>query len=130
MAIDYTTPLTAKERQYLLHRGRYADVERVDAAFGEESDVSLLSGDGTGPGTRQLATGEALAQRKAELLRELELIEQAEGGPVEDDEDVPPYETWKVADLDAELKRRGLPVTGDKSAKANALYVNDEQPPQ
>jgi hypothetical protein len=126
--VDFTKALSREDRAYLLMRGRQADIDRLDNNFGA-TDEDLLDGDGSGPATKQLATGLALEQRKQELLDELAQIEAAETdaeGGVDDDTEVPPYEVWAVKELDAELKRRGLPVTGDKTAKAAALYADDD----
>jgi hypothetical protein len=127
MEVDLSTPLTNKERAYLLERGKYADVDRMDNSFGTTGDADLLTGDGSGPNVKQLATGEAAAQRRQELLAELALLDQHYGGSDDSDEQLPPYEKWPVAELDAELTARELPVTGNKSEKAKALYANDEK---
>lgn len=126
MEVDYTTPLTDDERAYLMSRGRYADVERADNAHGTTGDAAFYAGDGTGLREQQVMSGEVAARRKEALLAELAAIEAAEGSSDTDEEDeVPPYEAWKVQELDTELRRRNLPVTGDKAAKAKALYDND-----
>lgn len=130
MEIDFSTPLTEQERAFLMERGRYADVERSDNAYGTTGDPALYTGDGTGLQEQQVVTGEVARRRKEALLAELAQIEAAEGAGSDEEEDdasaPPPYEAWTVKDLDAELKVRHLPVTGSKEAKAKALYDNDE----
>jgi len=130
MEIDFSKPLSDEERAFLMERGRYADVERSDNAYGTSGDPSLYTGDGTGLREQQVVTGEVARRRKEELLAELAAIEEAEGtGTGDEDEeadDLPPYEALTVKDLDAELKARHLPVTGSKEAKVKALYDHDE----
>jgi hypothetical protein len=134
MGVDLSTPLTAEEAQYLANRGR--DAELYGAADRHGQDVNELladrSGDGTGPRTMQLNTG--LQQVESadvllERLREMGVNVEVKEEPLDEESDgeVAPYESWKVSELDAELKRRNLPVTGDKQAKANALYADDEK---
>lgn len=43
----------------------------------------------------------------------------------EEEDEAPDYSTWDVAQLNAELKERGLPVKGNKSAKVKALAKDD-----
>lgn len=132
MKVDLSTPLTADERAYLNERGRTAEIDRADALHGVVDDT-VYAGDGTGPRTQQLMTGLAAVERAEVLKREIEqlgykvIIESLSEAEAEegDGDELPPYESWKVADLDAELKDRGLPVTGDKAAKVKALYDND-----
>ena len=38
------------------------------------------------------------------------------------------YENWTVAELDEELKRRQLPVSGNKDQKVSRLRTDDTQP--
>lgn len=137
MAVDLSTPLTAEEAAYLQERGRHQELQA--AAERHEQDVNELlagsqTGDGTGPRTmplntdlRQIEEPEVLLAR----LREMGVNVEVKDTPVEDatgdDEDVSPYEEWPVKDLDAELKRRNLAVTGDKQAKADRLYADDEK---
>jgi hypothetical protein len=131
MAVDLSTPLTPDEAKYLAERGR--DAELHGAAERHEQDVNELlsdtSGDGTGPRVMQLNTGLRQVESADELLarlREMGVNVKVDESQVdEDDSDVAPYENWKVSELDAELKRRNLPVTGDKTAKVNALYADD-----
>lgn len=128
MEVDFSTPLTEQERAYLLMRGRSHDVERADNQTGGQTPDEMLSGDGTGTQPVSLMTSDRMAQRKAELERELRLIEEAEQATADTDEDdeLPPYEAWKVADLDKELKARNLAVTGSKEEKAARLNKDDE----
>lgn len=124
MEVDFTTPLTEEERKYLHMRGRLADVERADNTHGVDGPEQF--GDGSGPQEMPLLTGERAAQRREELLRELALLDDAEPDEDGDEDEVPPYESWKVADLDAELRRRSLATDGNKEAKAQRLYADDE----
>lgn len=134
MNVDLSTPLTADERAYLNQRGRLADIERADNLHGgTPEDAPLFEGDGTGPRTNQLNSGMAAVERPEVLLQQLremgynvQVVDEDEDASTEE-ADVPPYEDWKVTELDAELKRRSLPVTGDKAAKANALYADDDR---
>ena len=134
MEVDLNTPLTADERAYLNERGRLADIERADNLHGgTPEDAPEFNGDGTGPRTNQLNTGLAAVERPEVLIKQLQEmgydveVKPASTEDEDDDTEVPPYESWKVPELDAELKRRNLPVTGDKAAKANALYADDDR---
>jgi SAP domain len=126
MAVDFSTPLTTKEREYLLARGRYADVERADNAHGTTGDPGLLAGDGTGLEPKSLLTSEAAARRKADLLAELRAIEELEGSADADDEEGIPYEKWKLSELQDEAKRRNLDPIGVKQVVVDRLYSDDE----
>jgi hypothetical protein len=137
MEVDLTTPLTTEERNYLHMRGRLPDIERADNLHGVEG-ADVPTGDGTGPVTMQLGTAEQQVQRREQLLAEL----RAMGVPVvvkEDEEDqedtAPPYETWKSADLNAEIDRRNtgrtdldkISKSGSVTERADRLYVDDEK---
>jgi hypothetical protein len=133
MGIDFSKPLTPEERKFLDERGRYADIERMDATFGTAAPEGFdTSGDGTGPQMEPVLLGEVRAARKERLLAELAAIEQAEAAD-EDEEggEVAPYESWKVPELDAEIKRRNdagasLATGGNKDEKVARLYEDDE----
>jgi hypothetical protein len=47
-------------------------------------------------------------------------------GEDSEEEEVPPYEKWTVADLKAELKARELSTSGKQEELALRLYENDE----
>jgi hypothetical protein len=129
MAVDLSTPLTKAEREYLAMRGRYDDITRADQMHGVEG-VALPAGDGTGPITHGTATHDVALQRIAELEAQLALLRGGTPGADDSEEevadDVAPYEEWTVAELDAELKRRNLAVTGNKESKVKVLYQDDE----
>lgn len=130
--VDFTKPLSDKDRAYLLMRGREIDVARLDEAHGVETDPALLAGDGTGPESLQVNSAEAAADRKRRLLNELaeiERTEQEQGGAIADegDEEEVPYSAWKVSELDAELKERQLSTDGTKADKVARLEQNDAQ---
>lgn len=127
MAVDLSTPLTRQEREYLAMRGRYDDITRADEMHGV-SGTGLPEGDGSGPVQYGTASYDVRDQKIAELEAQLALLR---GEPADVDEedvadDVAPYEEWTVQELDAELKRRSLPVKGDKAAKVTALYDHDD----
>lgn len=127
MAVDLSTPLTKQEREYLAERGRYDDITRADQMHGVEGQ-SLPEGDGSGPVLQQTSLNDVRDAKIAELERQLALLTggaTSEPEP-ESEDDVAPYEEWTVAELDAELKRRKLPVKGDKEAKVTALYDHDD----
>jgi len=128
MVVDLNTPLTDEERAYLSMRGRYADIQRVDALHGSEAQP-LGDGDGTGPKHQALTTSEARAERRQAILEELRLLEAADGNPDDDTETDPnavaPYEEWTHKELDAELKRRDLAKGGNVQEKAQRLYDDD-----
>lgn len=131
MAVDLSTPLTQEEREYLAARGRYADLERADAMHGVTDAPALPDGDGTGPTQYGTASYDVRDQRIAALERELALLkgetdDSEEEADDSEDGEVSPYEQWTVQELDAELKRRKLPVTGNKDAKVTALYDHDD----
>jgi len=128
MKVDYSKPLTEEELAYLHMRGRTADIERAENQFGpvENADV-YLAGDGTGPEQLPATDAEQRADRKRRILAELAAIEAAEGGGDEEVEELPPYEQWKTAELNKELKNRQLPADGDNAAKAARLRKDDEQ---
>lgn len=127
MEVDLSKPLTDAERAYLESRGRTAEIERADAIHGVDTPPPG-QGDGTGPVSHGTSMVDVRDQRIADLERELALLRGDDGSNTEDEdtEEVAPYEEWTVKELDAELKRRNLPVTGDKTAKATALYDHDE----
>lgn len=126
MQVDLSSPLTAQERKYLEERGRYDEITRVDAMYGVETPA-FSDGDGTGPVVHGTTLVDNRDARIAELERQLADL-RGDTPDVEDTEegDVSPYEEWTVKELDAELKRRGLPVKGNQSDKATALYDNDD----
>lgn len=127
MEVDFSTPLTLKEREYLLERGRYADIERMDNAHGGSTPEELTAGDGTGTVPVSLLSSDQAAARRAKLLAELKQLDEIEGVSQDpDDDELPPYESWKVPELDAELKDRKLPVVGTKEEKVARLYKDDE----
>lgn len=132
MGVDLSTPLSPEEAQYLANRGRDAELHGAAERHGQDVNELLTKqdGDGTGPRVMQLNTGLRQVESADELLARLK--EMGVNVAVVDDEDdetdegdVAPYENWKVSELDAELKRRNLSVTGDKTAKVNALYADD-----
>lgn len=125
MKVDLSTPLTREEREYLAGRGRYDDITRADSMHGVDAEP-LPEGDGSGPVPHETTLVARQEQEIAELKRRLALLEGTSEESEEDTEDVAPYEEWTVAELDAELKRRQLPVKGDKQAKAQALYDHDD----
>lgn len=127
MNVDLSKPLTDVERAYLEERGQQAVIARTDELHGVETPASG-AGDGTGPVSHGTALYDVRDDRIAQLERELTLLKGGSDDESDDDmeQDVAPYEEWNVKELDAELKRRKLPVTGDKTAKATALYDNDE----
>jgi len=131
MGVDLSTPLTAEEAKYLSTRGRDAELHGAAERHGQNVSELLAdnSGDGTGPRVMQLNTGLQQVESAEVLLarlREMGVDVEVKNASV-DVEEAPPYESWKVAELDAELKRRNLPVIGDKTAKADALYADDEK---
>lgn len=123
MHVDLSTPLTEEERQYLAMRGRYAELERAAQLTGE-SVGDLGTGDGTGPAVMPLGTAEQRAGERERLLARLKELDAADGE--QDEEELPPYEQWKVQELDKELKGRGLPTDGDKPTKVQRLYADDQ----
>lgn len=134
MEVDFNTPLSNEERNYLNMRGRLADIQRADDRH-EVTDADVPEGDGTGPQMRPLGMAEDAAterQRLLDRLRELDAVD----GPDEDsnDEELSPYEQWTNRELDDELGRRNLAKGGTKAEKVNRLYEDDatmqnEQPP-
>jgi hypothetical protein len=127
MEIDFASALTEEERAYLDSRGRYADIQRADGLHGVETPASG-EGDGTGLQQAALLTSEARAAEKERLLARLREIDGVDTDETDRDDDggLPPYEDWKVSDLDGELKARNLSTAGTKSEKADRLYADDE----
>lgn len=131
--VDFSTPLTEAERAYLLGRGRYADVERADAAHGGSTPDEMWQGDGTGTVPQSVLTSDQAAARKATLLRELAEIEAAESAAETpatdetpaDDAELKPYEEMTVPELDAELKVRSLSTAGKQAEKIARLHKDD-----
>lgn len=137
MGVDLSSALTAEERAYLNERGRYAEVERADALHGVTDGAAPGSGDGTGPVVTPLGTAEQQAIEKERLLARLrdlgvnvaEVVDEPEG------DTLPPYETWKSGELNAEIDRRNQDrADGDKISKAGSvteradrLYMDDEK---
>ncbi len=123
--VDLSTPLTADEYRYLVERSRGDLIERSHAMHGtsDEDFADVLSGDGTGPQPMPLATAEARAARRDQLLRELEALD----GDNAEESDAPdrPYAEWSGAELDEELTARGLPKSGSKSDKVARLEADD-----
>lgn len=131
MKVDFGTPLTKAEREYLEARGSLGEIERADAMHGVETPV-YGEGDGTGPKLVELMTSE---QRASEAQRLRERLAEIEGAPSEDapaGADVAPYEEWSVDDLKAEIDTRNvdreqkLAKTGNVKALADRLYEDDE----
>jgi hypothetical protein len=136
MGVDTSTPLTKEEAAYLAERGRHQELQAAADRHGQDVNELLAApdGDGTGPRTMPLNTDLRQIQEPSVLLarlREMGVNVEVKDTPVEpdvdDDNDVAPYEEWTVADLDTELKRRKLPTTGDKQAKVDRLYADDEK---
>lgn len=135
MGVDTSTPLTKEEAAYLAERGRDQELQAAAERHGQDVNELLTApdGDGTGPRTMPLNTDLRQIQEPDVLLarlREMGVNVEVKDAPVEDDDtdgDVAPYEEWSVKDLDAELKRRNLAVTGDKQSKADRLYADDEK---
>lgn len=131
MAVDLSTPLTRAEREYLIMRGRTADIELADNLHGTTGDdyPDLLEGDGTGPDVRPTARSEVLMDRERQLRAELAQIEEAKraAGLADEgeDEDLAPYEEWGTKELNAELKARDLPGGGSNADKAARLREDD-----
>lgn len=131
--IDFSKPLSDSDRAYLEERGRYSDIERLDEAHGVSTTYG--EGDGTGTVQRALLTSEQAATRREQLLRELADLDTAEGVVEdEDDEDILPYNEWKLEELKAEIDRRNegregdarLAKTGNVQVLADRLYKDDE----
>lgn len=133
MGVDLSTPLSKDEAAYLAQRGR--DAELVGAAERHGQDVNELLSDRDGDGTAPVVTplnsnlqAVATPERLLAQLRDMGVnVQVVEGSPEDEQADVSPYEEWQSKDLDAELKRRNLPATGDKQAKADRLYADDEK---
>ena len=126
--VNLSTPLTADEYRYLVERSRGDLIERAHAMHGtSDADYAdVLSGDGTGPQPMPLATAEARAARREQLVRELQALDDDNAEVVEED-DAPdrPYAEWSGAELDEELGNRGLPKSGSKADKVARLEADD-----
>jgi hypothetical protein len=144
MAVDLSTPLTKDEAKYLSTRGRDAELHGAAERHGQDVNqlLSGQAGDGTGPVVTPLGTGDQMVvtpDRLLAQLRDMGVNVQVVDEPVEDSDDseeddseevnpeLSPYDDWSVKQLDAELKRRNLATTGDKKAKADRLYADDDQ---
>jgi len=134
MAVDLSTPLTPDEAAYLAQRGREAELAGAAERHGQDVNELLSNpgGDGTAPvvtplntNLQQVATPEALLARLRDMGVNVQVVDE-QVAEVEDG-DVSPYEEWPVKDLDAELKRRNMAVTGDKQSKVDRLYADDEK---
>lgn len=135
MAVDLSTPLTKEEAAYLDSRGRTQELEAAAERHDQNvADLLNTSGDGTAPTVlalnsdlQAIQSPEVLLARLREMGVNVKVDDSADSADVddEDDSDVAPYEQWSVPELDAELKRRNLPVTGNKQAKAESLYADD-----
>jgi hypothetical protein len=132
MAVDLSTPLTKEEAAYLDSRGRTQELEAAAERHDQNvADLLNTSGDGTAPTVlalnsdlQAIQSPEVLLARLREMGVNVKVDDSADVDD-EDDSDVAPYEQWSVPELDAELKRRNLPVTGNKQAKAESLYADD-----
>lgn len=140
MAVDLSTPLTDEERAYLAERGRTEEIDRADAMHGVTDAPDVGAGDGSGPRQYPLGTAEQAALEKERLLERLaqlgvEVEVKEDSTEVEDDadDDVPPYETWKTGELNAEIDRRNvgrpdsekISKSGSVQERANRLYEDD-----
>ena len=125
MEVDFASALTEEERAYLTERGRYADIERADSLHGVETP-EYDNGDGTGLQQQALLTSEQRATEVDRLKARLAELEGSDEDDRDDDGGLPPYEDWKVGDLDGELKARKLSTAGTKQDKADRLYQDDE----
>lgn len=129
MGLDLSKPLDEKGRAYLAMRGRYADIQRIDAQQGVETP-ELDAGDGTAPPVIPLMSAEQKATERDRLLARLAALDAEEADPEEADDEVDPYEVWAPKELDAELKRRGLPGGGTKPEKVARLEEDDAKAAQ
>jgi hypothetical protein len=137
MKVDYSTPLTQEEREYLEARGAHADIERADSMNGVETPEPG-QGDGTGLQMQPLLTSEARAAEKERLLARLRQIEgdEADADLADDDEDLPPYEEWSLDLLKTEIDTRNegrehnkMSKTGSQATLAARLRQDDEEQP-
>lgn len=131
--IPHDRPLSADDRQYLLERGNYALVTRLDETHGAQSaNEDYLTGDGTGPDTLPLTTSEQRANRRAALEAELRRLNEIDGTsapadevPADEDEEPPAYEDLTMEELKAELSSRSLKTSGSKQDLVDRLYADD-----
>jgi hypothetical protein len=136
MKVDYSTPLTREEREYLEARGAHAEIERADSMNGVETPEPG-AGDGTGLQMQPLLTSEARAAEKERLLARLRQIEGDEAdADLADDEDLPPYEEWSLDLLKTEIETRNegrehkMAKTGSQATLADRLRKDDEEQEQ
>jgi hypothetical protein len=92
---------------------QYAAGDQHPAAVGAAND----------PATGDVNTGTV---REVHPQGGASALDPATGRPREDDdEDDADYEVWTVADLDAELRERGLSAAGNKAEKVARLEAHD-----
>lgn len=133
MEVDLSTPLTDEEYAYLQQRSQYSRIEQAHNLHGtSDADYAHvdLGNPQRGPRENVLLQGDARARRREQLLEELAAL--SDGEPDEDDEadeviDDRPYAEWSVAELDEQLKVRGLSTSGSKADKVKRLEDNDAQ---
>lgn len=136
--VDLSTPLTQEEYNYLQTRSQNDIIDRAHSMHGtSDADYAQNDGDWTGPQPVPATQGERAANRRAELLAELAALGEDDdtdddvegsddGGSDAEDETAEPYENWPDADLNAELKNRGLSAAGKHDDKVKRLYADDE----
>jgi hypothetical protein len=103
--------LSKEDRAYLVQRGAWGEnlITRLDAQYGQDPD-SLPDEPENAPNEALVAELDAARKRIAEL--EGDLLMQANTGTVPPppegpaDEEVPPYEKWKLEDLNTEVEAR------------------------
>lgn len=98
-------PLSDEDREYLLIRGKVGLIEHLDREFPSKSDEP-----------------EEEVQPASQQPVEEDFLEDDE----DDEDDGPVYENLAVADLKAELKRRGLSPDGKKDDLVSRLYNDDK----
>lgn len=133
MKVDYSTPLTTEEREYLEGRGLLAEIQRADSMNGVTNAPEFGAGDGSGPQQVPLMTSEQRAGEAARLRARLAELEESDDDSDGDGDDVPPYESWKSADLNAEIDGRNegrpddqkISKAGSVRERADRLYADD-----
>src|SRR5688500_2428270 len=109
------------ERWDLVELAGY-DVEAVKAEYGADS-AEVDSDPYRTAGVPRVGADREMRIRDGRV----ETVDPDDDDPDDDPEDYEPYEAWKVDDLRAELKGRGLPVDGKKEDLVARLEEHDEK---
>lgn len=127
--IDLRKKLSARDRQYLLERGRNMAVWDNDAEFGDGSPDPERDPFGIPMSTQptgDMGFGDEMSGHTPTVI-DLTVRPEVANPEVElgEDGEIPPYDEWTVKALKTEAKARGLTASGDKEELVQRLQDFD-----